>query len=106
MEEDLKDKLIDDDMLILLKEQFGKVFKSEFSIGSFAWRILGRKEYKEITEDDKLTIFAREEAICTKCVLAPEGFDFTNGAAGVATVLSEQIMDASGFLALSRPQEI
>jgi hypothetical protein len=100
------EKLFSDELLDELKGKYGKVFKSEFNVGAFAWRVLGRKEYKIITEDDTLTVFQREEDICKTCVLFPETYDFENGAAGIATLLSEQIMDASGFLALSKPQEM
>ncbi len=88
------------------KEQFGDVYVTEVGDETFYWRTLSRPEYKEIVNTDEMTVFEREETICTKCVLFPEQYDFKNCHAGVPTLLAEQIMDFSGFALKQAPKKL
>jgi hypothetical protein len=88
------------------KSRFGQIYLTEFDDEVFIWRTLTRKEFKEIMKTDGADALYREERICEKCVLWPEKYDFmamTTGKAGTPTLLSEQIMDRSGFTAKTGP---
>lgn len=92
------------------KAAVGGVYLTEFEEGdTFVWRSLNRKEFKDIMKIEGADSLYREERICEKCVLWPENYDFlkmTAGKAGAPTVLSEQIMDRSGFVAKAGPVEL
>jgi hypothetical protein len=86
---------------------YKNVYMTEFEDGEiFIWRTLRRKEFKDIMKVEGADAMYREERVCEKCVLWPEKYDFiamTTGKAGVPTLLSEQIMDRSGFTSKSGP---
>lgn len=81
----------------------GEIFLTEFDEDTaFVWRPLKRKEYKDIAKLKEADNFYREERICEKAVLFPEGYGFmhmSNGKAGVPTLLNELILEKSGFVA-------
>lgn len=85
------------------KEKYESIFQvSLFDVEKefvhvFIFRSLGREEYKRITysETDQ---GEHQEAVCKHAVLYPENYDFTKGLAGIAEVLSEQIIDVSGVI--------
>jgi hypothetical protein len=83
------------------KEAFGQIYMTEVTEDDvFIWRVLNRREFKEIMKLENADALYREERICEKCILWPEGYTFNkiaDGKAGVPSVLSEQIMDNSGF---------
>lgn len=85
------------------KSQFGgEVYLTEFEEEVFLWRPIKRKEYKEIAKIQNADSFYKEERICERCVLYPEGYNFmamTAGKAGIPTLLAELIMEKSGFQA-------
>ena len=90
-----------------LKEKHGDIYMTEFEDESvYIWKPLSRKEFKDIMKAEGADALFREERVCEKCVVWPENYDFmamTTGRAGVPTILSEQIMDRSGFMAKSGP---
>lgn len=83
-----------------LKAKFGEIYATEFDDEIFLWRTLSRVEYKDILKLQRADAMYKEERICEKCVVWPEGYDFVQmaqGKAGIPSVLAEQIMDRSGF---------
>lgn len=86
------------------KQKFGDVYMTEFDSETYIWRTLSRIEYKKImnSEGANNSEWFGEEQVAQKCVLYPEKFgaqDIVNGKAGVPSVLSDQIMAKSGFVA-------
>lgn len=78
-----------------------EVYLTEFDNEVFLWRPITRKEFKDIMKLQNADSFYREERICEKCVLFPEQYNFSamvRGKAGIPTVLSELIMEKSGFV--------
>lgn len=88
------------------KKQYGELYVTEFEDQTFVWRVLNRAEYKKIVNAQGMDVFQREEEICRQCVLYPQNYDYSVAKAGVATLLAEQIMDKSGFVAKSAPQKL
>ncbi len=70
----------------------------------FIFRPIGREEYKEVILMD-LDLGQFQEHICERTMIYPNDYDFSNGIAGVAVVLSDAILDASG-LHLNQAEEI
>jgi hypothetical protein len=89
------------------KELYGQIYMTEVDEDdAFIWRVLNRKEFKDILKIDGADAMYREERVCEACILWPEGYSFDNmagGKAGVPTVLSEQIMEKSGFAPKTGP---
>lgn len=84
------------------KSLHGEVFLTEFDEDVFLWRTLKRKEYKDIMKINGADQYYKEERIVDKVALYPENYNFmamTNGKAGVPTLLSELVMEKSGFQA-------
>lgn len=84
------------------KSRFTNIYATEFEEDIFIWRPLTRIEYKEVLKVKNADAMYREERICEKCVLWPENYSFvamSSGGAGQPTILSEQIMEKSGFVA-------
>jgi hypothetical protein len=82
------------------KKQFGDVWVADVKGDQFVYRFLERYEYKEIVSVPNADPLMREEMICEYCVLYPQGYDFAtmaNKKAGIPAVLSELIMEHSGF---------
>jgi len=89
------------------KEQYGQIYMTEVDDEDvFIWRVLSRKEFKDIMKLENADAMYREERVCEKCILWPEGYTFAtmgDGKAGVPTVLAEQIMEKSGFAPKTGP---
>lgn len=88
------------------KEKHGAVYFTPFDSEVFVWRRLLRPEYRTIISDSTLTALDREELFTEKCVLYPYDFSLEKikkYSAGVSSLLSEMIMDKSGFVAQSAP---
>lgn len=89
------------------KDKYGSVYFTPFEGEIFIWRTLSRPEYREIIRNTELNMLDREEIITDKCVLFPRNYScqtYTQkGRAGVPSLLSEMIMDKSGFVAQSAP---
>jgi hypothetical protein len=84
----------------------GHVYFTPFESEVFVWRTLQRPEYREIIRDTTLNALDREEMFTEKCVLFPRNFSIEQikkSRAGIASLLSEMIMDKSGFVAQSAP---
>lgn len=86
------------------KSQFnGDIFMTEFDDDDiFIWRPIRRKEYKDISKINNADQFYKEERICEKCVLFPRNYSYmsmTQGKAGIPSLLSELILEKSGFAA-------
>lgn len=84
------------------KSLYKEIYATEFDEDIFIWRTLSRKEYKDIFKIQQADAFYREERICEKCILWPESYNFiamSGGKAGIPSLLAEQIMDKSGFVA-------
>lgn len=83
------------------KKQFNdEVYMATIKDVTFVFRSLKRFEYKEITGIPNTNALMREELICEYCVLYPNEYTFASMAeakAGLPAVLSEMIMDYSGF---------
>ena len=80
----------------------GNVYFLSFETGIHIFRPLTRSEYREIIRASKLTALDREEEISVKCVLFPYDFsieDMGKRNAGEPSLLSESIMEKSGFVA-------
>lgn len=107
-EEDDFDKIVE--LIPEWKKQYKKIFKNEFDGEIIIWRRLKRKEYKDIlmqeVEDEDGRILSRQEKMVEVALLYP--FDAKNlieENAGLATVLSDEILAKSGF-ALSFTEEL
>jgi hypothetical protein len=84
------------------KSLYKDVYFTEFESDVFIWRCIIRNEYKEINSIQGADSFYKEERLCEKCILYPEGYNFINmkaGKAGIPTFLAEQILEKSGFSA-------
>lgn len=81
----------------------GEVYMTEFDEDNiFVWRPIKRKEYKDIAKLENADSFYKEERICEKAILHPEKYGFINmstGKAGIPTLLSEMVLEKSGFTA-------
>lgn len=88
------------------KERHGNVYFTPYDSEVYIWRVLRRPEYREIIRDTTLNALDREELFTEKCVLYPRNFNLETikkSRAGVASLLSEMIMEKSGFVAQSAP---
>lgn len=76
------------------------VFLSEIQGEIYVWRPIRRIEYKGIMKIPNADRYFNEEKICDTCILFPANFRsaaMSNGLAGVPTILSELILEQSGF---------
>lgn len=104
------------------KNKYGKVYGNMTGNGDFLiWKPLDRKEYKQIMKeisiadyDESLLSleqkeelnqkrienkFLKEEKVCLNCIVYPENSkELLDKTAGLATVLSEDILMHSGFI--------
>lgn len=100
------------------KEKYGKVFKTIIGDQEFIWRTVRRKEYVELIksnsdmlknetpETDILAIqdelyYRRQEDIVLASILSPgpeEMKQLIEEQGGLASALSDEIMDKSGFV--------
>ena len=78
---------------------YGKIYKNVIDDNEFViWRLIKRKEYKELLDNDSLEIFDKQESIVKTALLYPENVDeLIESKAGLATVLAEEILEHSGF---------
>jgi hypothetical protein len=82
------------------KAQYGKLFKNSIDEDEFViWRLIKRKEYKALLNaDEEVEILAKQEAISKIAILYPANAEeLIDSRAGLATVLSEEILKYSGF---------
>lgn len=82
-----------------------KVFLTEIEGDVYIWRPIRRIEYKNLMKaqkgnDSQQARFHLEERICDTCILYPANFRATgmsSGLAGVPSLLSEMVLNKSGF---------
>ena len=82
----------------LIEESFKKydaVFFSEIEDELFMYRPLGRKEYKDILNNENLDDWDKQDAICKTVLIYPFDFDFDECSAGVPTKLYQEIIEKS-----------
>jgi hypothetical protein len=96
------------------KQQYGEVYVTSVSYDHhIIWRVLNRMEYKQIVkkmeqlvESGKLTSAEanmwNEEVVAKTCILYPtiENGDVSGLMAGVPSLIAQEVLEASGFVAL------
>ena len=86
------------DLDALIDEAFSKydaVFFSEIEGELFAYRPLGRKEYKDIIEDVNLSDLDKQDKICKTVLFYPPDFDFDECSAGIPDKLYYDVVEKS-----------
>lgn len=84
------------------KRKYKRIYYLPFDDGVYIFRALKRPEYKEIIRNVDLSALDREEMFAERCVVFPRDFTIekaNEGDAGVVSVLSDAIMEKSGFMA-------
>lgn len=82
------------------KARFGEIYLTEFDELVIVWRPINRKEYKSAMTIQGADQFYREEKLCEMAILWPLNYGFANlrnGKAGVPSVLSDIVLEKSGF---------
>lgn len=96
------------------KNRFGEIYVTSFDADlHVVWRTLNRFEYRNLVQSLEQSIASgavsqavanlnNEEAICERCVLHPQmsRTDTTSIPAGVASIISQEVMEASAFVPL------
>lgn len=84
-------------LYIDLVDKYRNVFILQLEDNVMIYRSLGRRIYKDILGDKKLTDLQKEEVICRECLLYPdpEKFDWETCDAGVPTQLRKAILKNS-----------
>lgn len=89
------------DQLADWKSRFKEeVYMTDFNTQVFIWRPLRRNEWKTMQRAQGQDELYNEESICRTCVLWPENYashEMTFGKAGIPTMLSQLILEQSGF---------
>ena len=80
----------------------GEIYMTDFEEGEiYIWRPLTRKEYRDIINIEGSTAFYREERICQVSIVWPttnlSSKLRTTGKAGIPSMLSELILEKSGY---------
>lgn len=86
--------------ILAWKKQFGRIYSTELDGDIYIWRTINRFEYKEVMSAPNTNELMREEMICEVCVLFPYDYSYesmVNEPGGIPSMLSEQIMQKSGF---------
>lgn len=93
-----------DDRITEWKKQYGRLYKTEIDGDTYIWRRLNRKEYVNlVTADDTsenkdIAHYDRQDQLCKITVLYPDNIEqIIRDVAGVASILSDEIMFKSGF---------
>nr|DAU23773.1 MAG TPA: hypothetical protein [Caudoviricetes sp.] len=92
------------------KQEYKRIFKNDIDGETIIWRRLKRGEYKNILketeEDDDSKILTKQEKMVVAAMLYPfNAEELIEENAGLATVLSEEILARSGF-AISYTEEL
>ena len=83
------------DLDVLIEETFQKfnaVFFSEIDGQLYAYRPLGRKEYKDILTNENLNDWDKQDAICKTAVVYPPDLDLDECPAGLPEKLCDDIV--------------
>lgn len=98
--------IAEEDLELLIpkwKAEYGKVYKNFINDKEFViWRPIKRKEYKALLENkdsyENNDVLSRQEEFAKIAILYPSDVDeIINSRAGIATLLSEEILKYSGF---------
>lgn len=98
----------------LWKKEYGDVYVTSISYDKHvAWRPLSRLEYKQLVKKMEQLVQSgqlssaeanlwNEEAIAELCILFPsyDGQSMTKDMAGLPSLISQEVLEASGFVAL------
>lgn len=101
-------------MIVDWKEQYGDVYVTSVTYENHVvWRVLNRLEYKNIVKQMETFVqegqmtsaeanMWNEEAIANTCILYPamDSGELTGSMAGVPSLISQEVLEASGFVAL------
>lgn len=84
------------------KKELGRIYKNKVDDIEIIWRPIRRKEYKELlnisVDENEDALFVRQEKTCLMAVLHPNNIEeLMEQKAGLASVLSEEILSKSGF---------
>lgn len=99
-------EITEDNLGVLIPEwkaKFGKLYKNLVDGEIYIWKPLRRGEYKELLKLNEDAIaedryLLKQEAVVEMAVLFPESIkEVIQEKAGLATVLSEEILSKSGF---------
>jgi hypothetical protein len=96
------------------KEQFGEIYVTSITFDKhIVWRVLNRMEYKNLVKKMEQLVQAgqltsaeanmwNEEAIAELCILYPvfDKVNMTGIMAGVPSLIAQEVLEASGFVAL------
>ena len=104
------------ELIQALKNKYKKIYKTTLIDGTeIVWRRYNRAEYKEIMKkyqdenDSDKRVWGREEECCRRCIVFPgeEQVNFIlENMAGVATLLSDEIYEKSGFAFSKKTEEL
>lgn len=99
-----------------LKQKYPKLYVTELDNGQqVIWHPINRSDYRSIVNDTDLTkseselVLERQEQTCRSCVVYPEKEELDKLIAqygGVATVISDEIYNKSGFAFKKKTQEL
>ena len=116
MTEITKDTELTAELLKELKTQYKKLYKTTLSDDQeFIWHKINRKEYKEImkkyddVEDREERLWLREEEACRIAIVYPCKEiveEILSDSAGIATIISDEIYEKSGFRVVEQTEEI
>jgi hypothetical protein len=101
-------------MIKAWKEQFGEVYVTSITFDKhIVWRVLSRIEYKNLVKKMEQLVQAgqltaaeanmwNEEAIAEMCILYPQydKIEMNGVMAGIPSLISQEVLEASGFVAL------
>lgn len=96
------------------KEQFGEIYVTSITFDKhIVWRVLNRMEYKNLVKKMEQLVQAgqltsaeanmwNEESIAELCILYPvfDKVNMTGIMAGVPSLIAQEVLEASGFVAL------
>lgn len=88
--------MIDIDQILEWKAQYGDIFQTQILDTHYIFRAIGREEYKQIILMN-LPLGEYQEALCFNTVIYPESYNYSEGIAGIAEVLTDFILDISGL---------
>lgn len=91
------------------KARFGEIYLTEFGEDVYIWRTLLRPEYKGIVQVKGADSYYKEERITEAAVLWPEGYNFESiarGKAGIPSLISELVIEKSGFQATTGAMQL
>lgn len=81
------------------KSLYGKIYKNNIDKDEFViWRLIKRKEYKELLNGGNIELMEKQEKVVKTVLLYPEEVEaLIESRAGIATILTEEILAHSGF---------